>query len=175
LRSYPPRLAAQRRHLRALTQALEGVSPAFTPPYEAPETERVWLNYLGLYSPEQAGGVSRARFIEALRAEGIPATTGRAGYLPIYWNPLYEERAVWAPGVPFDAPYTSRRVEYPRGLCPQAEEIWRRQVGLPVIRHDCDPIVVEEMAEGVTKVLRGLDQLVEGGPTTAQPALAGAR
>jgi dTDP-4-amino-4,6-dideoxygalactose transaminase len=175
LRTYPERLAAQRRHMRALTRALEDVSPAFIPPYEAPETERVWLNYVGRYFPEQAGGVSRQVFIEALRAEGIPATTGRAGYLPIYWNPIYEERAVWAPGVPFDAPYVGRRVEYPRGLCPEAEALWPRQVGLPVVRHDCDPVVVEELVAGVTKVLRGLDQLAERPTRTAEPALAGAR
>ena len=161
--------------MRALTRALEGVSPAFIPPFEAPETERVWLNYVGRYFPEHAGGVSRQTFIEALRAEGIPATTGRAGYLPIYWNPIYEERAVWAPGVPFDAPYVDRRVEYPRGLCPEAEALWPRQVVLPVVRHDCDPVVVEELVAGVTKALRGLNQLAERPARTAEPALAGVR
>lgn len=173
LRTYPERLAAQRKHMRALTNALEGVSPAFVPAYESPGTERVWLNYLGRYFPEYANGVSRTRFIEALKAEGVPATTGRAGYLPIYWNPIYEERSVWAPGVPFDAPYVDRRVEYPRGLCPKAEALWPRQVGLPVVRHDCDPIVIEEVVAGVTKVLRGLDQLAEA--PAPEPAIAGVR
>jgi dTDP-4-amino-4,6-dideoxygalactose transaminase len=175
LRSYPQRLAAQRRTMRALTRALEGISPAFVPPYEAPGTERVWLNYVGRYFSEQAGGVPRERFIAALKAEGIPATTGRAGYLPIYWNPIYEEREVWAPGVPFDAPYTSRRVEYPRGLCPKAEALWPHQVGLPVVRHDCDPVVVEEIVAGVTKVLRGIDRLADDPAPAAESAVAGAR
>jgi dTDP-4-amino-4,6-dideoxygalactose transaminase len=175
LRSYPARLAAQRKHMRALTRALEGVSPAFIPAYEAPGTERVWLNYVGRYFPEHAGGVSRQRFIEALKAEGVPATPGRAGYLHIYWNPIYEERAVWAPGYPFDAPYVDRRVEYPRGLCPQAESLWPRQVGLPVVRHECDPVVVDEIVAGVTKVLRNLDQLNENAAAAREPALAGAR
>jgi dTDP-4-amino-4,6-dideoxygalactose transaminase len=170
LRTYPQRLAAQRRHMRALTGALEGLSPAFLPPAETPGTERVWLNYVGRYFPEHAAGVSRQRFIAALRAEGIPATPGRAGYLPIYWNPIYEERAVWAPGVPFDAPYTSRRVEYPRGLCPKAEALWPRQVGLPVVRHDCDPVVIEEVVEGVRKVLDGIEQLAAHDTGAAEAA-----
>ncbi len=52
LRTYPQRVAAQRRHMRALTRALEKVSPAFIPPYESPGTERVWLNYVGRYFPD---------------------------------------------------------------------------------------------------------------------------
>jgi perosamine synthetase len=164
LRTYPERVAAQRRNMRALTRALEGVSPAFVPPYEAPGTERVWLNYLGRYFPEHAGGVSRELFIEALNAEGVPATRGRAGYVPVYWNPIYEERAVWGPGYPFDAPYVDRHVEYPHGLCPEAEALWPRQVSLPALRHDCDPIVLDELIAAVTKVLTEIDQLAERRP-----------
>jgi hypothetical protein len=31
--------------------------------------------------------------------------------------------------------------------------------GAPAVHHDCDPVVVEEVAAGVAKVLAGLDQL----------------
>jgi len=80
-------------------------------------------------------GVSMGRFIQALRAQGLPATGGRTGYLPVYCNPLYEERSMWAEGYPFDAPYVSRKVTYERGMCPEAEAYWQRTLGLSVLDH----------------------------------------
>lgn len=162
LRQLPERTRILRQNMRRLTTALDGIHPAFSPPPEAAGTERVWLNYIAEYDAERAG-VSRDRFIQALVAEGVPAATGRPGYLPVYWNPLYEERSMWAEGVPFDAPAIEHRVIYERGLCPVAEARWQREVGLPVLRHPVSPEAIDEMAAGVAKVLGALDRLAETG------------
>ena len=146
-----------------ITRELARLGPAFSPAYERPDTERIWLNYIAQLHEDRAGGLSRDRFVEALRAEGLPASSGRVGYLPIYWNPLYEERSMWAEGCPFDAPYTSRRIEYRRGDCPEAEAIWRRSVGLPVLHHPCSQELLEQIVTAVEKVLRHAPELAAHG------------
>ncbi|HIE52302.1 MAG TPA: DegT/DnrJ/EryC1/StrS family aminotransferase [Armatimonadetes bacterium] len=150
--------AIRRRNMGYLTERLRELSAVFEPPYEASGTERVWLNYICQYHEERAG-VPRERFIEALRAEGLPATGGRTGYLPVYWNPLYEERSMWAEGYPFDASYVSRKITYQRGLCPEAERFWRRTVGLPVLHWECSQELRDEIVAAVAKVLRNLEVL----------------
>lgn len=152
--------ATRRRNMSYLTERLSQISDAFEPPYERPGTQRLWLNYICQFYSERANGVSRERFVEALVAEGLPVTRGRAGYLPAYWNPLYEERvSMWGNGYPFDAPAVKHRVEYRRGDCPQTEAYVQRTVGLPVLHHPCDRSLLDAIVETVAKVLRHIDQL----------------
>ncbi|MDH7568248.1 MAG: DegT/DnrJ/EryC1/StrS family aminotransferase [Armatimonadota bacterium] len=151
--------AVRRQNMGYLTRRLAEVGEGIlVPPPETPGAERTWLNYICLYHA-QADGVPRERFIEALQAEGLPATGGRTGYLPVYWNPLYQERRMWAEGCPFDAPYVSRRVVYQRGMCPVAESYWRRTVGLPVLHRPVSQQLLDEMVEAVAKVVRQIGSL----------------
>jgi len=163
--------AVRRRNMGRLTEALGRLEPVFTPPAERPETERIWLNYITQYHAEAATGVSRDRFVEALRAEGLPASSGRVGYLPIYWNPLYEERVgMWGAEAPFDGPDVSPRVEYRRGDCPEAEAIWRRSIGLPMLHHPCSEDLIAEIVSAVEKVARHLPELAGKGARVAAAA-----
>ncbi len=131
----------------------------FEPPYDEIDTERVWLNYICLYYADKAG-VGRPAFIEALNAEGLPASGGRTGYLPVYWNPVFEELMdIWGDGYPFRAPYTKAEVSYPRGICPEAEVYYKRTVGLPVLHHPTDEAVLEQYAGVISKVLGNLPAL----------------
>jgi dTDP-4-amino-4,6-dideoxygalactose transaminase len=143
---------------KAINEVMNEIGDFFEPPYETPNTERVWLNYICQYYADKSG-VPRERLIEAFKAEGIPATGGRTGYLPVYWNPIYEERSVWAKGYPFDAPYVSRRITYERGICPEAEKFWRRTVGLPVIHRRVSEDLLEEYVAAIAKVLKNIDFL----------------
>jgi len=150
----------RRRNITYLNERISSASAGFVPPYEAPGTKRTWLNYLWQYFPEKMEGVPRERFIDALIAEGVPASRGRAGYLPVYWNPIYEERAsMWGPGYPFEAPYVEVPVEYKRGMCPVAEEMWKRMVGLPVIHWEVGEELLDELAGAVIKVVKNMGQL----------------
>jgi dTDP-4-amino-4,6-dideoxygalactose transaminase len=143
---------------KAINEVMNEIGDFFEPPYETPNTERVWLNYICQYYADKSG-VPRERLIEAFKAEGIPATGGRTGYLPVYWNPIYEERSVWAKGYPFDAPYVSRRITYERGICPEAEKFWRRTVGLPVIHRRVSEDLLEEYVAAIAKVLKNINFL----------------
>jgi perosamine synthetase len=151
--------AIERENMRYLTAKLAGLHPAFQPAYEAPGADRVWLNYI-CYFDEKATGIARDRFVEALKAEGVDATAGRAGYLPLYWNPLYEDQDFWGKGCPFSCPFYGKEVSYPReGLCPNTEEMWKLTVGLPVFWNRTPTYVLDSMANAVAKVLGNLDGL----------------
>jgi dTDP-4-amino-4,6-dideoxygalactose transaminase len=154
--------AVRRRNMCYLTRRLAEVGgDIFEPAYEAPGTERLWLNYICQYFADHAG-VSREKFIQALSAEGLPASGGRAGYLPIYWNPLYEERTdMWGEGYPFDAPAVSRKMTYERGMCPEAEAFWQRTVGLPVLHQPVSSELLEEIVQAVSKVVNNIESLQE--------------
>ncbi|MHB0874735.1 MAG: DegT/DnrJ/EryC1/StrS family aminotransferase [Anaerolineae bacterium] len=151
--------AIERENMRYLTGKLTGLHPAFEPAYEAPDADRVWLNYIA-YFDEDAVGIPRDRFVEALRAEGVDATAGRAGYLPLYWNPIYQDKDLWGKGCPFSCPHYGKDVSYPReGLCPNTEAIWKLTVGLPVFWNRTPTPVLDRLADAVAKVLGNLDEL----------------
>jgi perosamine synthetase len=152
--------AVRRRNMGRLTRELARLEPVITPAYERLDAKRIWLNYIAQYHGEAMTGVSRDRFVEALRAEGLPASSGRVGYLPIYWNPLYEERVgMWADGAPFDGPAVTHRVNYQRGDCPEAEAIWRRSIGLPMLHQPCSDELLTEIVAAVEKTVRHLPAL----------------
>ena len=66
---------------------IPGILPLRREPYM---TRISWHGYGFLYDEEAFGGVPRDRFMEALRAEGIPAGGGYSH--PLYRNPLFTER-----------------------------------------------------------------------------------
>jgi perosamine synthetase len=142
-----------------LREAGERHGGFFKPPWEDADSERVWLNYIALFDGE-AAGVQRSRFIDALNAEGLPASRGRAGYLPVYWNPVYEELLdIWGEGYPFRAPYLGREVNYPRGLCPVAETYHTKTINLPLLHHPAGEELLSEYVSAVGKVLANLGAL----------------
>jgi len=161
LKHLDERNAMRRHNLEYLTQGIEELGDGLTPPPETPGTCRTYLNYMCQYHAEKMDGIARDRFVEALNAEGLPATAGRAGYTPVYWNPLYQERNMWAEGIPFDSPYTKRRVEYGDGICPEAETFWQRTVGLPSFPHPCEQAVLDQCLSAIAKVMSNRDQLTE--------------
>ncbi|MBM3459066.1 MAG: hypothetical protein FJX77_11115, partial [Armatimonadetes bacterium] len=146
-------------HLGELSRRIREIGgEVLTAPYEEEGVFRTWLGYMCQYfQPE--GGPSRDRLVEALRAEGLPANGGRAGYLPVYWNPLYQGRSMWAEGAPFDGPYAKAHVSYEVGTCPQAEQFFQRTVGLPVLHRDVSPELLDEIACAVAKVIQHLGDL----------------
>jgi dTDP-4-amino-4,6-dideoxygalactose transaminase len=154
--------AQRRRNMGYLTKRIGEVGRnLLLPPYETPDMERTWLNYICIYYPERAG-VSRETVIKALQAEGLPATGGRQGYVPIYWNPIYEERmGIWGEGDPFDGPAVQQKVEYKRGLCPVAETLWRQCIGLPMLHAEVSRELLDEIVFAIEKVICNLDSLRE--------------
>jgi dTDP-4-amino-4,6-dideoxygalactose transaminase len=69
-------------------------------------------------------GVTRDRFLRALRAEGVPCGTGHTE--PLYHNPLFRdaEHAFGRTGFPVRGQPYGRTMDYSRVVCPEAERIF---------------------------------------------------
>ncbi|KPJ61863.1 MAG: hypothetical protein AMS15_05620 [Planctomycetes bacterium DG_23] len=97
-----------------------------------------------------------ADFAQALKAEGIPAGTGYIGE-PIYirHRALKEKKTYGTSGCPFTCKFASRKYEYRKGDCPNAERVLSQMVTLSINENYGDKDI-EDMAAGVNKVARAL-------------------
>ena len=97
-------------------------------------------------------GCSRARFLEALRAEGVPCHGGYPH--PIYRNPLFQPEDTDARAQQHAWPYYGLTVDYSGVRCPNAERacaeaVWLKQAMLLAGEEDMRAIVraVEKIRE----------------------------
>ncbi len=135
-----------------LSQDLASID-GLTPPLVHPGVKHVYYVYALKYDEDEIG-ISRALFVKALMAEGIPFG---AGYVrPLYLNPIYHENR------PFVYNYFGREVSYARGICPVTERLYDKELILtPVCR---PPATLEDMDDVITaikKIIDNKDELKE--------------
>lgn len=139
----PAQNAARRRLAAHLTQSLARVHGLRVPPVRE-ECEHVYYVYPLLYD-EAAWGISRARFVEAVGAEGVPIS---GGYVkPLYLSPLYQERRAWA--------FRTYRgaARYEEGVCPVVERLHdRSMLLLAVVRPPATERDMDDIAAAIRKV-----------------------
>lgn len=99
---------------------------------------------------EQALGISRDRFIEALNAEGVPASKG--WYRPLYRNGIFQNgHAGTRHGI--KAPFAGRAIDYRQVHCPVCEQVCRDVVWLPQNVLLAPEEHIRKLAEAVSKVV----------------------
>lgn len=81
---------------------LDGVEVPFAPEGAAP----AWHLY-----PLRVPAERRRKIFESLREQGIGV---QVNYIPVYWHPVFED------------------LGYQRGMCPVAEDYYRREISLPM-------------------------------------------
>ncbi|MGQ9520439.1 MAG: DegT/DnrJ/EryC1/StrS family aminotransferase [Candidatus Fervidibacter sp.] len=97
-------------YLNSLLRELEVVEPLKD---DSRITEHAYHLFIFRYFPERMGNVSKARFIEALRAEGIPVSPG---YKPLYREPAFNKSSLdWHP--------YARHYDYSKVKCPATERV----------------------------------------------------
>lgn len=104
-------------------------------------------------------GIARETFTRALNAEGIPI---RGGYVnPIYLAPHYQQKvAIGNKSFPFSGPHYDGQVDYRKGLCPVAENLYEERTLInpflypPLNFHDMQDIV-----DGIHKVIENHAEL----------------
>ena len=92
-------------------------------------TRLAWHLFICRYQPAAFGGLSRADFIQALNAEGVPCL---GGYVhPLYRNPMFLEKDFWKGGFPCVPPF-AREIDYAdfAARCPASEAACRETVWL---------------------------------------------
>lgn len=154
-------LVERRREVAArLLEKLAGL-PGITLPVIKPGVEHGWYLFTMRFDAARAG-VSRARFVEAVRAEGGPLV---AGYVePIYLEPMYQQRIAFGrDGFPFTYPGYVGQVSYERGICPVVERMHFEEV---VFTNACHAGIgeedVDDLANAFRKVLEHAGELAQG-------------
>ena len=78
------------------------------------------------YREEEFDGIPRDKFIEALKAEGVPIGVGAHGE-PIYRNPLFQNMNFGRTGCPIKCPLYGKGIDYRKTFCPEAERIYQKE------------------------------------------------
>jgi len=145
------------RYLSAQLAEIEGLAPLR---WDERVTEHSFHIFILRYDPAAFGGVPRARFTEALVAEGIPAFTGYT--FPLYANPMFVNKEFYPKGCPLTCRYYDKDVDFQEYAekCPVAERacyeesIWLQHRLLLGDRSDMDDIVA-----AIQKVAAHCDEL----------------
>jgi dTDP-4-amino-4,6-dideoxygalactose transaminase len=154
-----PALLSKRLDHCAYLSAELGRIPAIVPPVIRDGCVHAFYVQPFRFLAEKAG-VSRERFIEAVRAE-LPPTLGResegpllsCGYVrPLYLEPIYQRRiALGKSGFPFNLADPS--VRYEKGICPVTERMHEKELFAHELMHaSLSRADVEDVAAAFRKV-----------------------
>lgn len=120
LKKLEANVAGRRATVAALDAGLSQLRGLQTPKVVSGNTH-VYYVY-GMTCDFAALGTSRARVVEALRAEGVPGLV--SGYQNIHLIPLFRNKIAYGTqGFPWNSVYCERDITYAPGLCPVAEKL----------------------------------------------------
>jgi dTDP-4-amino-4,6-dideoxygalactose transaminase len=142
--------------LGALSAVLRS-APAITPPAVPAGAERVtWYSYRPLYLPEEAAGLPIERFVEAVRAEGVPLQRPKSP--PLHLEPYFQTRLSELPNRRL---VRSHRT-YRHGDLPNSEAYAGRVLRFPSFEEDDGSFPL--FGEAIEKVVRNANSLCQPGP-----------
>lgn len=150
-------LTSRQHAANKLTQGLAGLPGLKTPQVQA-DCTHVYYVYpmqldIGLL------GVSRARLVEALEAEGLLGLA--AGYANIHMLPMYQQKQAYGSnGFPWSSDICRRNVSYAKGICPVAENLHESTyLGFEMCLHQLSDSEVDAMVHAFHKVWANLGLL----------------
>jgi len=151
LRHYPQRMQEIQDAMNYLWDGLEGVPGlrAHRPVKGSGSTMGGWYNPLGHYLPEELGGLSVNRFIQAVNAEG--AHSWRAANLPLHLHPVFNDADIYGDGKPTRIAFADRDLRQGRGSLPVSEALSERCLGIPWFKK-LDPKRIDEWVAAYKKV-----------------------
>lgn len=140
-----------------LTAGLAGLKGLRTPIVRA-EATHVYYVYPMVLDVEELG-VSRARLVEALEAEGLEGLA--AGYANVHLLPMYQKKIAFGnSGFPWTSDICQRDVSYDKGICPVAEHLHDVSfLGFEMCLHRLTDEEVDKVVAVFRKVWDNLDAL----------------
>lgn len=150
---------ARRARSAALLDELIGGVPGLRLLAPAPQMTRRSYHMYVFRVEEAALGITRDRFLEALQAEGVPASKG--WYRPLYQNGVFR-RAHHGPAHGIAAPLADKGVDYSRVSCPVCEQVCRDAVWIPQNVLLAEESRIRTLAVAVRKVVDSAGALGRG-------------
>jgi perosamine synthetase len=140
--------ARRRRNAARLTASLKEI-PGILPARLPENSQAVWHLYPFRYEPDTFQGLSREKFLRAMRAEGIPCSTG---YLEQYFDGLLDE-AIGSRG--FKRLFSQRRLKEYRDSFQELKgnrEVCATTVAITQNLLLAEPTDVDHIAEAIRKI-----------------------
>ncbi len=148
-------IARRERSAAVLDQALADL-PAIYLLRQAPEMTRRSYHMYIFRLRETELGISRSLFIEALQAEGVPASEG--WYRPLYRNGVFANAHIGPPhGI--RSPLAGRGVDYRDVSCPVCEQVCRDTVWIPQNVLLAEESQIRKLGDAIRKVVAGAAEL----------------
>ena len=132
--------------------------PGLRTPVVKPDCTHVYYVYPMVLDLSKLG-VSRARIVEALEAEGVLGLM--AGYANVHLLPMYQQKIAYGSrGFPWTSDICRRDVSYKKGICPVAETLHDSTfLGYEMCMHDLSDAEVDLLVDAFRKVWGQLARL----------------
>jgi dTDP-4-amino-4,6-dideoxygalactose transaminase len=133
-----------------------GKIPGIKPLVRDPRvTGHAYHLYIFRYDPSEFGGLPRAKFIQAVSAEGVPCGSG---YVPLYREELF---VVDPNKCPVGCGFYGRQMDYSKVFCPVTEKacdeesVWMFQTMLLGEKSDMDDVVaaIKKVRDNVAEIV----------------------
>ena len=141
----------RRRNAQVLRRAVQDLPGLHPVPREVPgDVEEVYYNFVLDYRAEETG-IGRERFVEAVRAEGIPLRVG--GYRALNTLPVFCAQDAWPYRLAENRPILDGRRLYGEGVCPVTEAFLTEGNLELKIHPPCGEREMEDAAHAMRKVI----------------------
>jgi perosamine synthetase len=150
-------VASRQEAAARLTEGLSGL-PGLRMPIVKPGCTHAYYVYPLVLDIEELG-VTRARVVEALQAEGLVGLL--QGYTNLHLLPIYQQKIAYGTrGFPWTSDICRRDVSYAKGICPVAERLHdATYFGFAMCMHELTAEDVDLTVEAIRKVWDHLDSL----------------
>jgi len=173
LKHYDRRTTEIRKAMNRFWDLLEGV-PGLRPHRVDEKTGSTmggWYAPHGIYRKEELGGLSLARFCEAVRAEGVRDCAPGCNRA-LHTHPVFNEADIYHHGKPTRIANADRDLRQPLGSLPVAERISGEVYSIPWFKHD-RPEMIEKYAEAFRKTALNAEALRVDDPGESQSVVGG--
>lgn len=159
LKYYDARVEEIRKSMNYFWDLLEGVPGirAHRTPKGSGSNMGGWYAPCGFLMPEELGGLSVTRFMEAVSAEGFSGYVGCNEAL--HMHPLFNTCDVYGHGKPTVVANTDYDVRQKAGTLPNSEKINETVYSVPWFKH-YRPKIIEEYANAFRKVAENYEELL---------------
>ena len=159
LKYYPERIAEIQKGMNRFWDLLADV-PGLKEHRTDPASDSTmggWYNPIGQFVPEELGGLSVERFIQAVEAEG--GRICRGINFPLHLHPTFTQADIYGEGKPTQQAVGTRDLSRPPGSLPVSERAGTLSFGIPWFKHD-RPEIIEQYANAYRKVVSQADALL---------------
>jgi dTDP-4-amino-4,6-dideoxygalactose transaminase len=159
LKYYPRRMKEIQAAMNRFWDLLEGVPglKAHRPSKKSGSTMGGWYYARGLYRAQELGGLSAAKFCEAVRAEGVPMAHPGSNF-PLHLHNVFHTADLFHMGRPTMISFGQRDVRQGPGSLPVSEAVDATVIGVPWFKKD-KPALIKQYAAAYRKVAEQAAQL----------------